>query len=218
MWIALLVWGGGRKEIKAKCMLGLIVPLVTLLYEKNKSSLFIIKKKKYADLDLCFLYLNNYNTLSQLEFVITILGKIAIWDFIQTPQIANISLNLNFIFKCKLPSFLNLVFHKYEARDNLDSFVDIYVFFWCNGQKECWHKSQFVKSVIQKAFRKRVLHVKTKKILITDFTANVTCRCCHLVKTQKNNWRIVYIVGGGGYELCRDCLCSFCDFVCHWSQ
>ena len=54
---ALLVWKKKkeRKEIKAKCMLRLIVSLVTLLYEENKSSFFIMKRKRKGSKCIIFL-------------------------------------------------------------------------------------------------------------------------------------------------------------------
>jgi hypothetical protein len=73
-----------------------------------------------TDLNEQFVYLNNYNNMTKLDFLITILGKCTIWQMrtiLKNSPLFNIQRGLKINFKYKIQSHLTTLYHRYKARN-----------------------------------------------------------------------------------------------------
>ena len=73
-----------------------------------------------TDLNNKFVYLNNFENMTSLTFLITILGKYTIWEMrgiLRKAQLLNLANVLKVNFKYKLQSQLTTLYHRYKSRN-----------------------------------------------------------------------------------------------------
>ena len=72
-----------------------------------------------TELNAKFIYLNNYETMSTLGFLITILGKYTIWEMrgiLRKTELPNTATNLKINFKHRLQSHLSTLYLRHQSR------------------------------------------------------------------------------------------------------
>lgn len=83
-----------------------------------------------TDLNSNFVYVNNFETVSDFQFYMLCLGKITIWEtrnIIRRAQLPNIVYCMKVNFKSRVQSHLTTLYYSYKDKGRLDTFVDCYL-------------------------------------------------------------------------------------------
>lgn len=85
-----------------------------------------------TDLNQQFVFVNNYQEMSKLSLLLTVLGKSTIWEMVtiarrQVQLQNNILASLKLNFKYKLQGNMNCLYHRYKHRSEMNTFREEYL-------------------------------------------------------------------------------------------